>query len=108
MTWNEKYFHSKIVVLEGVLRNLRLINSRLVLSYCVYFYSMLHVVCDCDDLHVVALDVDLFYLTRTESCNIHSYKVFIKDGVLLQICSSHKSHIHDYIVSCLVIAKGAK
>ena len=104
MTGYKEYFDPEIIIFEVIFWNLGDVDSSLVLSDSIYLDTVFDIVCDCNDLWMIAFDIYLLDLTLAEHTNLHPQKVFIKNCILFQISRSHKPHEHYDVIGSLVIA----
>ena len=105
MAGDEQHLHSEIIIFKVVLWDLGDVDPGLELCDCVDFDALRQVVCDGDDLRMVALNINLLNFPLAESGDVHSQEVLVQNGVLLEVCGCHEAHVHDYVVGCVVVAE---
>jgi len=102
---DEQYLHSEIIIFKVVFWDLGDVDPGLELCDCVDFDALRQVVCDGNDLRMVALNINLFDFSLAESGDVHSQEVLVQYRVFLEVRGCHEAHVHDYVVGCVVVAE---
>jgi len=105
VSWHKENLNAEVILGKVVLWNVSHVNLRAMCANSINFYTLFEVICDSNNLGVIALDVYLFDLTIAEPSNVSAQKVFKQNSVFLEVASGHKSCVHDNVICFFMITQ---
>lgn len=105
MPRNKKHFYSKIIFGEIVFWNSCDVDLCLILGNRVYFYALLQIICNCNNLRMITFYVHLLNFTLTECSHVFSEEILEQDSILFKMGCSEEPSIHYDILGLLMVAE---